>query len=591
MLSRGWQTFFRSIAGQLFLLISIGMIVPVAVGGYLSYKQSTDIVKDQVGDVAALTITQVSNKLDLMLKKMEDTSMFILGNPDIMEALTMDPEATPPYDYRQANDEASDLLLLLHSNSTEILDIFIIDHNGRNHIMSSSANLFGLRETDWYRQIVEADGTPVWFGLSNESFLRRADIGIPVFGLGRAIKDHETGRLLGVLFMEVRGTHLSKELNGVKFGETGFTFVVDQSNRYVYHPSGSFGLPSAFDLTANDHYFEYGGKETLMLPERLMNGWYVMGVVPIEELHEGSNKIRSLMFVILACSALFALAMGALITYRVAKPLIRLSRLMHRGASGDLSVRSGFTAHNEIGKLGRSFDRMIEQISLLIKEKEEEQAEKRKAEIRAMRYQINPHFLYNTLNTIRHLARFNRLEDVNQSIANLIPLLEASIERNGTFVPLGEELDLLEKYMVIQQYRYFDKKISMFIDCPEPLKTLYIPRMLLQPIVENAIFHGIAPKDGPGHIGIAVRNEGDDLVIRIADNGVGIPPERLSGLLQEKQSKAVGMTKIGLFHAHQTIRLFYGEDFGLEIDSVPDSGTVVTIRLRKTAEKEERHAI
>ncbi|WP_309121755.1 sensor histidine kinase [Paenibacillus sp.] len=586
-----WPTFFRSIAGQLFLLISIGMIVPVAIGGYLSYHQSSNLVKDQVGNVASLTITQVSNKLNLMLKDLEDTSLFVLGNPVIQKAMTIDPGSAPPYDYMQVNSDAIDLLYLIHMNSTEIMDIFILDHQRKNNILGSSVVLNGLWDTPWYDRIVEADGLPVWFGIQRESFLRRADIGIPVFGMGRAIKSQATGDVIGVLFIEVRATHLTQQLNNVTFGETGYTFIVDQQNRYVYEPRGAYGQPSAFSLSSNDYYIQHNGQETLLLPERLMNGWYVTGVVPIEELNEGSNQIRGLTLMILVCSALFALSMGALVTFRVGRPLIQLSRLMQRGASGDLRVRSGFTSRDEIGKLGRSFDRMLEQIALLMKEMKTEQAEKKKAEIRAMRYQINPHFLYNTLNTVRHLARFNRMEDVNRSIANLIPLLEASIERNGTFVPLGEELDLLEKYMVIQQYRYFDRRLELRIRCPAHLQSMMIPRMLLQPIVENAVFHGIAPKDGPGAIELDVAEDGAYVVIRIADDGVGIEPERLGGLLLEQSTSAKGMTKIGLFHAHQAIRLFYGSDCGLDIRSVPGEGATVTIRLHKSVPKEERYVV
>jgi len=586
-----WPTFFRSIAGQLFLLISIGMIVPVAIGGYLSYQQSSNLVRNQVGNVASLTITQVSNKLNLMLKDLEDTSLFVLGNPVIQRAMTIDPESADPYEYMQVNSDAIDLMYLIHMNSVEIMDIFILDHQRKNNILGSSVVLNGLWDTEWYRQIVEADGLPVWFGIQHESFLRRADIGIPVFGMGRAVKSQSTGDVIGVLFIEVRATHLTQQLNNVTFGKTGYTFIVDQSNRYVYEPRGAYGAPSAFSLSSNDHYVQHNGQETLLLPERLMNGWYVTGVVPIEELNEGSKQIRGLTLMILACSALFALSMGALVTFRVGRPLIQLSRLMQRGASGDLRVRSHFESRDEIGKLGRSFDRMIEQIALLMKEMKSEQAEKKKAEIRAMRYQINPHFLYNTLNTIRHLARFNRMEDVNRSIANLIPLLEASIERNGTFVPLGEELDLLEKYMVIQQYRYFDRRLELRIRCPEHLQATMIPRMLLQPIVENAVFHGIAPKDGSGAIELDVREDDAHLVIRIADDGVGIAPERIDGLLREQATSARGMTKIGLFHAHQTVRLFYGPDCGLDIRSVQDEGTTVTIRLHKSVPKEDRYVV
>ncbi|WP_274362566.1 cache domain-containing sensor histidine kinase [Paenibacillus thermotolerans] len=590
---RKWRSFFHSITGQLFFLFFIGMIIPVAVGGYFSYRHSAAIIEDQVGKVATVTVTQVSDKVNLILKKLEDNSMFILGNPKIMDALEADSKEMTPFEYFTLNKEASQQLYSILNNSSEIMDIYIFDINRQNNIFSSTANMTGHWDEEWFHRIIKADGKPVWFGLTSKSFLKQADIGIPVFGLGRAVKNRDNGELLGVLFIEVRGTHLTQELQNVTFGDTGYTFVVDQSNNYIYHPDKTlYGSPSPFDLTANQYIRHYNGHELLIIPKRLMNEWYVMGLVPIEELHKDTKQIGRLTAVIMACSALYALVIGGVVTTKIARPLVHLNRLMRRGASGDLTVRSRFPGSNEIGQLGRSFDRMIEQIRLLIIQKETEEAEKKKAEIRALRYQINPHFLYNTLNTIRHLARFRRHDDVNRSITNLIPLLEASIERGGTFVSLGEEFDLLENYMVIQRYRYLDRPLSLAIDCPEELRAVVIPRMLLQPIVENAIFHGIAPKDGAGSITVTARKDGGDIHIQIADDGIGIEEERAARLIEQSRSQPRGMTKIGLFHVHQTLQLFYGASYGLTVASRYGEGTTVTLRLAANLPKEgEPHVV
>jgi two-component system, sensor histidine kinase YesM len=589
---RRLRALLRSITGQLFFLFFIGMIIPVAVGGFLSYRQSTAIVQEQVGKVASVTVTQVSDKINLIFKKLEDTSMLVLGNQTIMDALEADEAELDPLEYFQLNKQASEMLYSVLANSTEVMDIYIFDVNKMNNIFSSTANVTGHWDDPWFQEIIEANGVPVWFGLSNKSYLKRSEFGIPVFGLGRTVKNRETGKLLGVLFIEVRGTHLTQELHNVTFGETGYTFVVDQNNRYIYHPEEKlYGGASAFDLTANEHIAKQDGRDLLVIPKRLMNGWYVMGVVPIEELLSDSLQIRRLTYFILICSALYAFVMGAVVTTKIARPLVRLNQLMRRGASGDLSVRSRFSGTNEIGQLGRSFDRMIERIQLLIVQKEMEEAEKKKAEIRALRYQINPHFLYNTLNTIRHLARFQRNEDVSRSITNLIPLLEASIERGGTFVSLAEEFDLLEKYMVIQQYRYIDKPMTLAIDCPAALRSVMIPRMLLQPLVENAIFHGLTPLEGPGAIRVSVFTEKDDMIIQVSDNGIGIEEGKMPPLTEPAHSRRRGMTKIGLFHVHQTLRLFYGPQYGLKVDSAPGAGTTITLRLATAPPKEDRNAI
>jgi two-component system sensor histidine kinase YesM len=224
---------------------------------------------------------------------------------------------------------------------------------------------------------------------------------------------------------------------------------------------------------------------------------------------------------------------------------------------------------------------MIEQIDLLIRRIAAEESEKKKAEIRALRYQINPHFLYNTLNSIRWMAKLNRTNDVDRSVTALVHLLEGSLERNGVFIRLGDELELLRKYMIIQNYRY-DNQIELRIDCPEDMEDLHVPRMLLQPIVENAIFHGIAPLDEGGVIQIRITLQEQDVIVRIEDNGIGIKPERIKGLLSYEQDHSKqGMTHIGLRHVHQTVQLYYGSRYGVWVESTEGGGTRVTVTFAK----------
>lgn len=184
-----------------------------------------------------------------------------------------------------------------------------------------------------------------------------------------------------------------------------------------------------------------GKRNTLMIPERLNNGWLVVGVVPLEELTADSSSIRNLTVLITLCSIVLAIGMGYYVTRRIGNPLVYLSRLMRKGEAGDLTIRSRSIGRNEIGQLGRSFNNMIEQIELLVERIAKEESEKKKAEIRALRYQINPHFLYNTLNSIRWLAKLNRTNDVDKAVTSLVQLLEVSMGRNGVFIQLGEELD------------------------------------------------------------------------------------------------------------------------------------------------------
>lgn len=579
---------FHSIVVQLFLFFFIGMVIPVLLGGYISYQKSARIIEEQVSEVAALTITQVGDKLNLLFKRIDDTAMTLLGNSTIQDALK-GVDATGTLTDAQLNLKARRLLTDVMND--EMFDIYIFDINKQNSILTSYYSVvIDPWKTDWFDKIKEANGLPVWFGISNESNLstRNVGLGYPVFGVGRAIKDLDTGKVLGIMLIEIRGDILTKELDSVKFGKSGFTYLVNEDNKYMYHPNPEFyGKASRYSLFTHAGKYEVEEHHTLILHEILDNGWHVNGIVSVDELTADSIEIRNLTVWILLGSVLCAIVMGFFVSYRMGRPLINLSKLMKRSEEGDLTVRSEIVGKNEIGQLGRSFNKMIQQIDLLFVQIGEEEEQKIRAEIQALRYQINPHFLYNTLNSIRWMAKLNKNDEVVNAISTLVQLLEASLQRNGAFAELGDELNLLEKYMVIQQYRY-DNKIRLNIVCPTDLRHIEIPKMLLQPIVENAIFHGIAPKDDVGSIEIRVVDQWDDVIVLISDDGIGIGKEKL-GVLLNGQAETItkGMTSIGLRHVHQTLQLHYGKQYGVTVSSCEQAGT--TVQLTFSKQKGDKH--
>jgi two-component system sensor histidine kinase YesM len=576
---------FHSITAQLFVFFFLGMVVPVLVGGMLSYEKSKQIIEEQVSGVASTTVLQVRDKLNLLFRRIDDTSMTLLGNSTIQDTLKgRDPEGALSENelYKKAQKLLSDVM------NYELFDIYIFDVHKKNNILTSDYSVTtDPWETEWFRRIKEANGRPVWFGLTDVSFLssRNVALGYPVFGLGRAIRDLETGELLGVMLIEIRGDLLTKELNSLHFGKSGFVFLVDAAGRYMYYPDHQFyGKPSTYETMSAQ---ETRRKNIELLQETLDNGWIVCGVVPMQEMIRDSAAIRNLTLWILLGSITLAAVLGCFVSRKIGRPLIRLSKLMKRGEEGDLSVRFEVVGRDEIGQLGRSFNKMVRRIGQLIRQIEEEEAQKKKAEIRALRYQINPHFLYNTLNSIRWMAKLDGSDKVADAISALVSLLEASLQRNGSYARLGDELELIRKYMQIQQFRY-DNEIRLDIRCPESFRHLEIPRMLLQPIVENAIFHGIAPKEEEGCIEIRVDGHGSDVVISIRDNGVGMDEDRLNRLWRaESETSSGGMTHIGIRHVHQTLQLHYGSRCGVRIESAEGAGTTVYLYLSKA--REARH--
>jgi two-component system sensor histidine kinase YesM len=581
VLSPKYSNLFYSIAVQLFIIFVLSMTMPILIGGYLSYQKSAKLIEQEVSNVASLTISQVKDKLDFIYKDAEDTSMMILYNTKIQEALEGNPDWSI-YEQRQKTNEAREIISSIMSNSKEILDIYIVDVDGENAIYSSiNETTVNSRNTSWYEQIVEADGRPVWFGFNKNSYLKESNLGMPVYALGRTVKNVNEDKIIGVMMIEIRGDFLARELAQVKFGQEGYTFIVDDTNSYVYHPDAAmYSKISEYTIPLTMAETDQQGTERVVIPAGLNNGWRVVGIVSVEDLVQGSIPIRNLTIIISSLSILWALVIGFYISHRIGRPLRSLNKLMEKGETGDLSIRSNFSNRNEIGQLSKSFNRMIEKIDQLFHRISEEESEKKKAEIRALRYQINPHFMFNTLNSIRWMAKLNKTEEVSNAITLFVFLLEGTIERNGMFIKLEQEFDMLKKYVALQQYRY-THQINLQIECSATLKDIEIPRMLLQPLVENAIFHGLAPKEQDGTIHLLFKDCGDDVSVTINDDGIGIAVDKLSTMHFDEADHTRSMTRIGLHHVHQILKLYYGERYGVEINSSEGKGTTIHLTFSK----------
>jgi two-component system sensor histidine kinase YesM len=321
---------------------------------------------------------------------------------------------------------------------------------------------------------------------------------------------------------------------------------------------------------------------TYIVTQKMKNDWTIIGTVPVKEVTDDIQKIQNKIWKISSLLLFAALVIGVLFSRRITSPLKELMNQMGQIGKNDFKARTHVRSQDEIGQLSLRFNRMVGQIEMLIHQVNEEGSKKREAEMRALRYQINPHFLFNTLTSIRWMVLYKKYEGAYNGIASLVQLMEASMEKKGVFSTIRNELALLDKYMEIQQFRY-GTNIYLNIHCEESLMDLEIPRMLLQPIVENAVFHGIAPKDQGGNIDIHIRlMEASSSVLRIeiTDDGRGMSPDTIKGLLQRAAPEhRSGMFGIGLNHVHETIQLYYGQESGVFIESVPGQGTTIRLEL------------
>jgi len=448
-----------------------------------------------------------------------------------------------------------------------------------------------LGELPWVKLARQEDGEPVWGELAYDPFSgmgERNDLIVPI---ARVIKDFETLDDIGYLFVNLDGEAMLEQIGQVKLGQTGRLFVIDAQGRVVVDKQQEQvgRLLAEEDLrqwaaTGREAEFEYdtAGVRYYNIKQPLTNGWTVVGSVPIHEITDELTSMRRLIWTSAAGFALLAVLIGLAIASLVTRPIKLLTGQMKRVENGDFTARTEVRSQDEFGLMSRQFNKMTKRIDELVREVQAVQESKRQAELRAVAHRIHPHFLFNTLSTIKWLIRYNQSDRAYEAISALVLLLEANMGKKGNFVALEDELDIIRKYLTILEIRY-ETKFKLHVRCGEEARQFVIPRMLVQPLVENAIFHGIVPTGREGDIWVDVADAEDRIVITVKDNGRGLPPEQERQLEEVGEAVRSGMTGIGLMHVHEAIRLYYPAGSRLEVRSGDNGGTLVVMQLLKQA--------
>lgn len=290
-------------------------------------------------------------------------------------------------------------------------------------------------------------------------------------------------------------------------------------------------------------------------------------------------RVITASLIVLGVLGIIIVIMSYIIPATITKPIKTLSEVTDQVAKGDLTVRADVEAGAEVKVLSDSLNAMIDKISELLDQVTTEQIRLRKAELELLQAQINPHFLYNTLDTIVWLAEAGKQAEVVSMVGSLSAFFRTSLNQGKDIISLEEELLHVRSYLAIQKVRYQDI-LEYEINVPAELNSCEIPKITLQPLVENALYHGIKNKRGLGKITISGEVFEDHIEIVVADNGIGMTPERLTQVKESLMSKSIDASKIyGVFNVNERIKLKFGEESGLSFDSEHGIGTRVTITL------------
>lgn len=308
--------------------------------------------------------------------------------------------------------------------------------------------------------------------------------------------------------------------------------------------------------------------------------WTVFALVSESDLIRDSVMVRDQMIRILLIVTALALVVSILLSKQITRNLKSLMHAMESVKRGDMNARPAVLAYDEAGQLSAAFNMMMQRIRDLMDDLKERERQKREADFKALQSQIHPHFVYNTLNTIRYLANIQQIRNIEELTASFITLLRAITNQQSETNTVREELTLLRHYLTIQQYRYAGQ-LGYSINSDPDCEACDILKFALQPIVENAILHGIGPKENGGTIHVDVFPDGEDLLCIVHDNGVGMTEEQIRAVLNDGSSfEQSGMrTGVGMRNVQERIKLYYGEPYGMTIYSEPGSSLTVEVRL------------
>ena len=333
----------------------------------------------------------------------------------------------------------------------------------------------------------------------------------------------------------------------------------------------------------------YGEKQLLTSLHSPMTGFRLLCLSDREALVHDLRAQLGYIFIAMLITTLIMLLVALWVSRWIYAPVKNLKDVMYRVQEGDLSARATVWDNDEIGELSEGFNQTVEQVERLIGQLVEERMQKKEAELDALQYQITPHFMYNTLNSIKYAAMLQGADRIGEQLGAFIELLQASISRQGAFLTVEEEIHLVENYVKLQKFRYMDAFEVVY--CIEPeTKRLYVPRLILQPLVENAILHGTKLHRSDCRIEIAAQLNGPSLILRVTDNGTGMTEQEVNALMSgQRLARKGGFSGIGIPNIRERLKLYYGDMGQLHYSSSPGSGTraVITLPASRSASEYE----
>ncbi len=586
---RSWMRQF-SIRTTIYVYFTVSALVAILLIGVSLYGRLTSQMTATIQEENQALLNQVNLSVDAYLRtimKLSDSLYYgVIKNADL-SAETVNNEFTLLYD----------------NNKEQVSNIALLSKEGELLEAVPAARLkpgLDVTEEEWFQNTLERTDN-LHFTTPHVQYLfdSTGNQYRWVITLSRAVEiTRGTATDQGVLLIDITYGSFQQLLDNITLGNSGYLYVISSGGDLIYHPRMQLidaglaeeNVQAAASYRDGNYREEYRGEtRDISVKSVGYTGWKLIGVSP--ERGIALNNLKTKLFIVfIVAFVLYILALiNSYISTRITVPIQKLEKSVNALEAGDLNAEIHIGGSYEIQHLGRSIRDMAERIQTLMKDIVAEHESKRKSEFDTLQSQINPHFLYNTLDIIVWMIENEQKDEAVKVVTALARFFRISLSKGKSIIPVRDELEHVRNYLMIQQKR-FKNKFTYEIDAePETLELCSL-KLMLQPLVENSIYHGMEFKmDGDGEILIQVRRREDGLWFTVGDNGLGMTEEQVESLLTgEAAVHSSRGSGIGVKNVNERIRLYFGEDYGLTIDSEPDEGTTVTIHLPALTKEELR---
>lgn len=584
-----------SIRTKLLVLIFLFLCLPFLISGILWYEKSTESLENNAIQYNQQLVNQISAHLDSYFTNLERSTFPLVTNSLVQEFIQLDLD--DQYEYIQLSREIQEELIPnLIFGRTDIYGFSIVSENG---VIATYGDY--TPDTILYESLKEGKQEAMGkYTIQGVHFINDN----PVLTVSRNFKDTLSYTANGQIVINLRLNMISSIAKKIKLGDTGFVWIIDANSNVLYHPEQSHWgqkVPETFlaDLRQNPdgsfvRTYDDGKERLIIFNQSSENNLILISEIPLDEVMKDMISFRNLTIIGGSILILFVLLIVTLYSYSLSKNLSNLQRLMKKAENGELNVKAPEHRHDEIGSLNKSFNKMVTEIRRLIEvihvsklNEKEAQIKQREATMQALNSQINPHFLYNTLEVINSYAIMENVMPVSRMATALAKIFRYNIGNPKQIGKLQEEIDHIQTYFDIQKERYPHLQVEINVN-KDDLKKVDCVRMVLQPLIENAITHGYEKhRMKPQYIGIIGHPESyNTYILQIVDHGGGMPAEKKEKYNQyfrtsqiEKLTSEINFDNIGLWNVHYRLRLHFGKPYGIFIQKSDSHGTIIELIL------------